>query len=130
MWLDDNNIQPRMLLMDNDTKFCLAFRQFWKDMGTRPKRLPFFAPNANAFTEAFIANLKAECLNHFVIFSLAQMDYVVHAWVEYYNTERPHRGRGIGNRVLNCDFKPERKGVVCCRQKLGGLIKSYYRSVA
>ena len=50
-----------------------------------------------------------ESLNHFVIFSLAQIDYVVQTWVEYYNTERPHRGKGIGNRVLSCDFKPERK---------------------
>ncbi len=37
MWMDDNDIKPRMLLMDNDTKFCLAFREFWKSMGVRPK---------------------------------------------------------------------------------------------
>jgi len=87
-------------------------------------------PNANAFTESFIGNLKAESLNHFVIFSLAQMDYVVQTWVEYYNTERPHRGKRIENKVLNPNFKPQQKGVVCCREKLGGLIKFYYRSAA
>jgi putative transposase len=58
------------------------------------------------------------------------MNYVVQAWVSYYNTERPHRGKDIGNRVLDPDFKAPTTGVVCCRERLGGLIRSYYRAAA
>ncbi len=130
MWMQEQNIQPSMLILDHDTKFTLHFRQFWKDMRVRPKRIPIKAPQANAFVESFIANLKGECLNHFIIFSRSQMNYVVQSWVSYYNTERPHRGKDIGNRVLAPDFKARKTGAVRCRQRLGGLIKSYYRAAA
>jgi putative transposase len=130
MWMQEQGIQPRMLILDHDTKFSLHFRQFWKDMHIRPKRIPIKAPQANAFVESFIANLKGECLNHFIILALSQMNYVVQTWVSYYNMERPHRGKDIGNRVLNPAFKALTTGRVCCRQRLGGLIKSYYRAAA
>ena len=37
---------------------------------------------------------------------------------------------GIGNRVLNPAFQASTTGVVCCRERLGGLIKRYYRAAA
>jgi putative transposase len=58
------------------------------------------------------------------------MDYAVGQWVEHYLTERPSRAKGIGNRVLDPNFRPQLHGRVCCRQRLGGLIKSYYRVAA
>ena len=64
------------------------------------------------------------------MFSLSQMDYVVQTWVDHFLHERPHRGKGIGNRVLDPNFQPQTKGTVCCRERLGGLIKSYYREAA
>jgi putative transposase len=128
MWMQDNDIKPMMLLMDRDSKFGLHFRYFWKKMRVRPKRLPVGAPDANAYCESFLSHLKAECLNHFMIFSLSQMDYVVQTWVDHYLRERPHRS--LGNRVLDPNFRPQEKGTVCCRERLGGLIKSYYRGAA
>jgi putative transposase len=130
MWMQEEGIQPTMLIMDHDTKFTLQFRQFWRDLDVRPKQIPINAPQANAFAESFIANIKGECLNHFIIFSLSQMNYVVHSWTSFYNTLRPHRGKDIGNRVLDPNFTVRTKGVVRCRQRLGGLIKSYYRAAA
>jgi putative transposase len=119
MWMQDEGIQPMMLLMDHDTKFTAQFRYFWKKAGVRPKRLPVGAPDANAYCESFFSRLKGECLNHFVIFSLSQMDYVVQTWVDHLLHERPHRGKGIGNRVLDPNFQPQTKGTVCCRERLG-----------
>ena len=130
MWMQDEGIQPMMLLMDRDTKFTVQFRYFWKKMKVRPKRLPVGAPDANAYCESFLSRLKGECLDHFVMFSLSQMDYVVQTWVDHFLHERPHRGKGIGNRVLDPNFQPQTKGTVCCRERLGGLIKSYYREAA
>jgi hypothetical protein len=31
---------------------------------------------------------------------------------------------------INPDFRAPTTGVVCCRERLGGLIKSYYRAAA
>jgi putative transposase len=36
----------------------------------------------------------------------------------------------MGNNVLDEQFKPQREGPVQCREKLGGLIKEYYREAA
>ena len=128
MWMQDEHIKPMMLLMDRDTKFTVQFRYFWKKTGVRPKRLPVGAPDANAYCESFLSRLKGECLSHFVIFSLRQMDYVVGTWVNYYLHDRPHRG--VGNRVLDPNFRLDTTGTVVCREQLGGLIRSYYRTAA
>ena len=45
------------------------------------------------------------------MFSRSQMDYVVQTWVDHYLHERPHRGKGIGNRVLDSERPaPDSKG--------------------
>lgn len=46
------------------------------------------------------------------------------------NTERPHRGRDIGNNVLQVDFWPTRDGPIRRRRQLGGIITSYTRDAA
>ena len=130
MWMEDIGIEPTRILMDRDTKFTLQFRHFWRSQGVEPKRLPFRAAQMNAFAETFIGKLKGECLNFFVIFSLAQLDHIMTTWLRHYHTERPHRGIGIGNRVLDPDFKPRTDGAVCCHRQLGGIITSYYREAA
>jgi putative transposase len=130
MWMEEEQIYPTMLIMDHDTKFTLHFRQFWKELGVRPKQIPIRAPQANAFVESFVGRLKSECLNHFCIFSRRQLDYIVAVWVRHFLTQRPHRGVGMDNHVLDPSFKPQSEGIVRCHEQLGGLIKSYYRQAA
>ena len=84
----------------------------------------------NSFAENFIGTIKRECLNHFLCFSLDQLDYINRTWVQHYHEARPHRGFDIGNRVLDEQFKPQREGSVLYREKLGGVIKEYYREAA
>jgi putative transposase len=50
--------------------------------------------------------------------------------VRHYNTERPHRERGIGNNVLHVDFRPARDGPIRRRRQLGGINTSYTRDAA
>ena len=68
--------------------------------GARVIQIPHRSPDANAFAESFIATIKRERLDFFVCFSRSQFDYILRTWVRHYNTERPYRGRGIGNNVL------------------------------
>lgn len=92
--------------------------------------IPTRAPKANAYVESFIGKFKGEILNHFICFSFNQLAYIIKFGVAHYNTLRPHRGHGMGNNVLDEQFKPQLEGPVLCREKLGGLIKEYYREAA
>ena len=84
--------------------------------------------------ECFSGNLdrthKRECLNYFMCFDLDQLDYITKTWVMHYNLERPHRGSGMGDRVLDETFEPQPHGTVRSKQQLGGLTKSHYREAA
>jgi putative transposase len=93
-------------------------------------QIPHRAPDANAFAESFIGTIKRECLDFFVCFSRSQFDYILRTWVRHYNVERPHRGRDIGNNVLQVDFRPVRDGPIRRNRQLGGIITSYTRDAA
>jgi len=130
MWIDDMGVRPRFLVHDRDRKYPDEFRAFWNTEGVRCIRIPIEAPKANAFAETWIESFKREALNHFMCFSLDQLDYIKTTWVTYYNTRRPHRGVGMHNEVLDKTFRPQLHGAVRCKQQLGGIIKSYYRQAA
>lgn len=63
-------------------------------------------------------------------FSMDQLHHITQVWCRHYHTQRPHRGVKMDNQVLDKQFKPQREGPVLCREKLGGLIKEYYREAA
>ena len=120
----------RFLIHDRDTKFTEAFDEHFRRDDGGPVLTPYGAPVANCFAESWIGSLKRECLNYFLCFDFDQLDYILRAWVCYYNTQRPHRGIGMNNEVLDTKFAPQSHGAVRCRQQLGGIIKSYYREAA
>lgn len=130
MWLESEGVKPKYLIHDRDRKFPDKFKDFWKAEDVRAIKIPPKAPKANAYIESFGSTLKRECLNHFFCFSLDQLHYISKVWCQHYNTWRPHRGHGMNNNVLDEGFKPRREGPVRCREKLGGLIKEYYREAA
>ena len=63
-----------------------------------------------------------------MLFSKAQLEYVVRQYVDYYNTERPHQG--LENTVPLAPKEGFGCGEVICKERLGGLLKSYEREVA
>ena len=130
MWMDDDGFETRYLIRDRDKKFPPEFDPFWKDEGIRVIKTPVKAPKANAFCESFIGSTKRETLNHFVCFSLEQLDYINREWLTHYHEHRPHRGVGRDNTVLDEDFVPEDEGEVRSRTRLGGLLREYYREAA
>ena len=130
MWCEEQGITPGFLIRDADTKFSAMFDAVWKSEGVQVIQIPHRAPNANAYAESFIGTIKRECLDFFVCFSQSQLDYILRTWVRHYNVERPHRGRDIGNNVLQVDFRPARDGPIRRRRQLGGIITSYTREAA
>ena len=131
MWLEDEGLECKYLLRDRDVIYPnQRMKAFFKSDGIKVIKTPIQAPKANAYCESFIGTFKRECLNHFVIFHEGQLNYICKTWFKHYNTERPHRGKGKDNNVLDVDFSPTTEGRVKCKQQLGGIIKSYYREAA
>jgi putative transposase len=82
---------------------------------------------ANAFCESYIGKTKQEVLNHFICFSRGQLDYILRVWLKHYHEQRPHRGVGRDNTVLDVDFAPQTEGHIRRKSEIGGILKRYYR---
>src|SRR5690606_34714719 len=102
----------------------------------------FRSPNTNAFVERFIQSIELECLERFLIFGTQHMDHLCTEYLAHYHEERPHqslaneppsqskaRGRPKMKRGHIADeIAPLHE--VRCKQRLGGLLKSYSRKAA
>jgi putative transposase len=82
----------------------------------------------NAYAERFVRTVRRECLDHFVIFTQAQLGNILRRFIQYYNKMRPHMG--IGGRIPCQQAPPETSGAVCKTPVLGGLHNHYFRKVA
>ncbi len=125
--------KPTCLIHDRDTKFSVEFKQFLKNKGIQPKRLPIRSPNLNARVERFVQTIKYEALNHFIVFGQRHLDYLVSEFVDYYNKHRAHSSREY---LPPCcaepppEFETIKLNEIHCEEHLGGLIKSYKRIAA
>ena len=119
----------RILIHDRDPLFTKKFRETLKGAGVRCLKMPKQSPNLNAYAESWVRTVKRECLDKMILFGESHLRHVIEEYVEHYNTERPHQG--IGNRLITGPLGPlPRDGPVLCRERLGGLLKSYYREAA
>ena len=74
-------------------------------------------------------SLQNECVNHFVVFGESHLDHLVSEYVAHYDEECPHQSKD--NLPLTGDWSaPPAEGAIACRQRLGGLLKHYYRRAA
>lgn len=141
MWLEDEGIDCRELIRDNDTKFTDAFDGLFRQNGTKIVPTPIQAPIANCYAESWIGSFKRECLNHLVCFSLGQFDYITAKYMTYYNRFRPHQSKdnrpltmsksaAIPTRVTESPPASGDVGVVRRHKLLGGLLTHYERKAA
>ena len=123
-------LAKRFLIMDRDKKFTEGFRRLLDDAGTRAVRLPPRSPNLNAYVERFILSIKSECSDRFIFFGENSSFWrAVNEFVCHYHEER--NLHALGNRLI----EPENgvgktTGETCCRERLGGLLRYYYRQAA
>ena len=91
--------------------------------------MPKQSPNLNPHAERFVWSIKHECLNKMILFGERHVRYVIEQYTEHYNRERSHQG--IDNKMPEPKHDaPPRDGPIACRERLGGLLKYYYREVA
>ena len=116
----------KYLLMDRDAKFCEAFRLTLEQVGTEAVRLPPRSPNLNPNIERFMRSVKEECLERMVFFGERSLHSAVIAFMAHYHMERNHQA--LGNRLIDPGEEVGRTtGEVECRERLGGLLRYYYR---
>ena len=119
---------PHHLILDRDPLYTAAFRKRLRDSGVTLVRLPARSPNLNAFAERFVGSVRAECLARIVPLGEAHLRAAIRAFVDHYHEERPHQS--LSNALIAPKTASVGRGAVRCRERLGGVLKFYYRAAA
>jgi putative transposase len=119
----------RYILMDRDTQFSEVLRNTLEDGGVKPVRLLPRSPNLNSHIERFLRSLKEECLAQIIFFGEKSLHSATVTYLEHFHSEQNRQG--MGNRLLIAGSKVGQiSGEVKCRERLGGLLRYYYRNAA
>ena len=143
------------VILDRDPLYTKAFRRLLRDSGVTPLVLPAWSPNLNAFAERFVESVKSECLERMVLLGERHLRAAVvssrcqerrpclervvllgephlraavRAFMDHYHEERPHQG--LGNKLIAPKTTLIGTGPIKCRERLGGLLRFYYREAA
>ncbi len=115
----------RFLICDRDTKFTAQFKRILRDSGIDVVLTPRQAPNCNAYAERSVLSIKSECLGKMILFGEASLHRAVNEYLAHYHAERAHQG--LGNERIEGQ-RHTADGRVHVAERLGGLLKYYYRA--
>jgi len=121
----------RYLLHDRDSKFCPAFDQIIESGNVKPIQLPARSPNLNSFSERWVKSVKEECLSKLILFGESSLRRALQAYELHYHEERNHQGKE-NTLLFPRQAQPvgSDQGSIQCQERLGGLLKYYYRQAA
>ena len=112
--------------MDRDFKFSAAFRGLIESEDRKVKGIPARSPNCNAQMERIMRSIKDDCLNRLILFGEASLDRAISFYLHYYHRERNHQG--LDSQIIEPTLEVGRtSGKVVRRDRLGGLLRFYYR---
>jgi putative transposase len=136
MQLEDQDVRPRFLIRDRDSKFTRDFDEVFRSEGIHVIKAPVRAPKARAHAERWVGTLRRECLDRLLIVSRRQLEYALAVYARYYNEHRPHRA--LDQRPPVAKVPPAADAgtpgeVIQLEQvrrhdRLGGLIHEYHRA--
>jgi putative transposase len=79
--------------------------------------------------ERFMRSAKEECLGRMIFFGERALKAATVGFLEHFHAERNHQG--IGNLLIVSGEEVGRTtGKIACRERLGGLLRYYYREAA
>lgn len=120
----------RYLIHDRDPLFTELFRALLGSAGVTTVKLPARSPNLNAYAERFVRSIKSECLGKIIPLGERHLRTVVSEYTQLYHLERNHQG--LDNQLIS--RSPDRSAGmdrdVLCNERLGGILKYYYRKAA
>ncbi|MBK7404164.1 MAG: transposase [Phycisphaerales bacterium] len=100
-----------------------ALRRF---AGVGPVMLPPHSPNLNAYAERFVRSIKEECVSRIVPIGDRHLRHAVDQFTAHYHLDRNHQG--LANRLIDGEAESKPVDRVECRERLGGLLRSYHRA--
>jgi transposase InsO family protein len=120
---------PTYLLRDRDGIYGQAFSRRVERMGIREVRIAPHAPWQNPFVERVIGSIRRECLDHIVVLSERHLRRLLHTYLAYYNTVRPHQALEQNSpRPRPRTVHPSTLGRVVAIPQVGGLHHLYQRA--
>ncbi len=128
----EKDLPVAIVLRDRDSNYGRGdggFDDVLRRNGAEGRMLPVCSPNTNAYVERFIQAVQHECLDQFIAFGTEHLDLLCREYAEHYLHERPHQG--LGNRVPLGDLNElPTTGPIRCHERLGGVLKHYFREAA
>ena len=119
----------RCLIHDRDPVFTKHFTDILASTGLKTLKLPPRSPNLNAFAERFVRSIRDECLRRIVPLGERHLRRIITEYVAHYHRERNHPS--LNNRLIVPRAANENTvGPVQCRERLGGMLRFYYRDAA
>ena len=91
MQLDDEDVRPRFLVRDRDSKFTRDFDEVFHSEGIRVIKAPVRAPKARAHAERWVGSVRRECLDRLLVLGRRHLQHALATYVAHYNEHRPHR---------------------------------------
>ena len=118
----------RYLIHDRDPLYTTAgFHEILRGSGIEPVKLPARSPDLNCYAERFVKSVKSECLDHLILSSVEQLEYVLRQYSAYYHHERIHQSL---DQIIEPKYPIDDSAEIVCIERLGGLLKSYHRLAA
>ena len=119
----------RYLIHDRDPLFTQRFVDILGTTGVKTVKLPARSPDLNAYAERFVLSARTECLRRMIPLGEKHLRATLAAYIEHYHLERNHQG--LGNELLTpLPANTNADGSIQCRERLGGILKYYYREAA
>jgi transposase InsO family protein len=119
----------RYLIHDRGPLFTSEFLKVVGETGIASVKLPARGPNLNAYAERFVRTIKESCLERLILFDEGSVRRAATEFVMHYHHERNHQG--LDNKLICPDPKFVREGgEVKRRERLGGLLKYFYKAAA
>jgi len=120
-------VGTRYLIHDRDPLFTNEFGQVLRSAGVKTVKLPAQSPDLNAYAERFVRSIREECLSRVIPLGERHLRWVVSEYGKHYHLERNHQG--LGNELIEPPETPG-QGRLNCRERLGGMLRYYYRRAA
>jgi putative transposase len=82
------------------------------------------------YVERLIQSIEVECLDHFIVLGTRHLDHLLSEYVDYHNRQRPHSSLGFATPMGRPPSIRAGPVEVRCQERLGGVLKHYYRKAA
>ncbi len=126
---DDSFLQGYShLIIDRDSKYTTEFREILQENDVGVVLIPPKSPNCNPHAERFVRSIKEECLDRMILFGRNALERALREYGRHYLRERNHQG--LGNSLIESIPHASDGPTVACSERLGGLLRYYYRCAA